>query len=223
MNITQIILGSTAVMLLVAIVLSYSEMKTGEEQHGLKQSATQIMQDSARMQAELDRLRRGVVTSEVALEIPAQMTEGKLSEMEQQNELLRQQLASEEAMRKQAEEVAVDAAVAAEIAALPPEDPSQAKKDKRRARHITIATLMAQVIEVATEGDISVIVIDVKMPDQVHMGTKLAIRRGSEIIGSLAVSNIVEGNVFADPIQSSFVGGNIDVQVGDELILEPLF
>ena len=51
------------------------------------------------------------------------------------------------------------------------------------------------------------------------MGTELAVRRGTGIIGRLSVSNIADGNVFADPLPGTFPSGNIDVKVGDELII----
>ena len=210
MNITQFLLGSTAVMLLVAIVLSYGEMKSGEKQHGLQQSASELMQDNVRLQAEIDRLRSGLVAPKQEIEVPNAMTDSKLAEIEQQNELLRQQLAAEEEMRKKNEAMA-----------LANMQPVRTAKEERRARHISIATLMAEVIETAQQGEISIILIDVKMPTQVQVNTELAIRRGDEITGRLVVSNISEGNVFADAIQGSFPAGAIDVQVGDELILEP--
>ncbi len=53
------------------------------------------------------------------------------------------------------------------------------------------------------------------------MNTQLAIRRGNGIIGRLVVSNIVDGNVFADPLTGTFPGGTVDVKVGDELIIAP--
>jgi len=216
MNITQILLGSTAALLLVAIVLSYGDMREGEQQHGLHQSASELMEDNARLQAELDRLRSGPVATKAELEVemPNEMTEVKLAEIEQQNELLRQQLASEATMREQAE---------AEAVALTERQSGRLDKEERRARNITIATLMAQVAEVAQEGEISIILIDVKIPDQVQLNTELAIRRGNGIIGRLTVSNISEGNVFADPIPGTFPGGATDVKVGDELIIAPSF
>lgn len=216
MNITQILLGSTAVILLVAIVLSYSDMKDGEAEYGMKQSAAELMQDNARLQEELDRLRSGVVASpaKAVVEVPEEMSSDKLAEIEKQNTLLREQLASEAEKREQAE---------AEAVALTERQSGRINKEERRARMITIATLMAQVKEVAEDQGISIIVLDVMMPEQVQLYTELAIRRGNGIVGRLSVSNIVEGNVFADPIPGTFPGGSIDVKVGDELIIPPAF
>ena len=66
-------------------------------------------------------------------------------------------------------------------------------KEARRARLISQAMLMAQVKEVAKDeksGVVQLVVLDVKVPQSVRMGTELAIRRGTGIIGRLSVSNI---------------------------------
>ena len=65
-------------------------------------------------------------------------------------------------------------------------------------------------------------VIDVKMHEQVRVGTELAIRRGTGIIGRLTVSSEAEGSFFADPLPGTFPGGSIDIETGDELIKPPL-
>ena len=59
MNITQILLGSTAAMLLAALILSYGAMKGGEAEDGRKHSATELLQENVRLQAEVTRLRTG--------------------------------------------------------------------------------------------------------------------------------------------------------------------
>ncbi|HCL97761.1 MAG TPA: hypothetical protein DHW77_08360, partial [Verrucomicrobiales bacterium] len=59
MNITQILLGSTAVMLLVALVLSFTAMKNGEAEDGREHTAVSLMSENARLQAEIERLRAG--------------------------------------------------------------------------------------------------------------------------------------------------------------------
>ncbi len=95
-------------------------------------------------------------------------------------------------------------------------------KEQRRAKRISMATVMAQVGEVAEDQGIFLIVLDVKYKDQVREGREFAIRRGTGIIGRLVVSRIdIDDNYFADPLPGSFPGGSIDVKVGDELIVAP--
>ena len=54
MNITQILLGSTAAMLLVALVLSYTAMKNGEKEDSRVHEAKALTEANARLQAEID-------------------------------------------------------------------------------------------------------------------------------------------------------------------------
>ena len=215
MNITQILLGSTAAMLLAALILSYGAMKGGEAEDGRKHTATELMQENVRLQAEIDRLRQGLPVAGAVVEVepPESMSKSKLQEIEEQNELLRHQLAEAEKKKTQAE---------AETLAITERQSGKLNKEERRARLIAQAMLMAQVKEVAEQEGIYVIVLDVKVPQSVRMNTELAVRRGTGIIGRLTVSNIAEGNVFADPLPGTFPSGQVDVKVGDELIIPPL-
>jgi len=216
MNITQILLGSTAAILLAALILSYSAMKGSEAEDGRRYSAKELMEDNARLQAEIARLRTGQDLSggNPEVEMPERMSTGRLSELEEQNRLLKEQITAEKNKREQAE---------AETLVMTERQSGKLNKERRRAKLISMATLMAQVKEVAEEGGIHVIVLDVKMREQVRVGTELAVRRGTGIIGRLTVSTIDnDGNCFADPLPGTFPGGNIDVKVGDELIVAPL-
>lgn len=215
MNITQILLGSTAALLLAALILSYGAMKGGEAEDGRKHSATELMQENARLQAEITRLRSGqpIPSGIPKVDAPEAMSADKLHEIEEKNKLLQEQLAAEEKKRQQAE---------AETMAMTERQSGRLNKEERRAKLISQAMLMAQVKEVADQDGIYVIVLDVKIPQSVRMGTELAVRRGTGIIGRLSVSNIADGNVFADPLPGTFPSGKIDVKVGDELIIPPL-
>lgn len=214
MNITQILLGSTAALLLAALILSYGAMRGGEAEDGRKHTATELMQENARLQAEITRLRSGqpIAGAVPQVEVPDAMSKEKLSEIEERNKLLQEQFELEKKKREQAE---------AETLAMTERQSGKLNKEARRAKNISMAMLMAQVKEVADEQGIYVIVLDVKMPQSVRMGTELAVRRGTGIIGRLKVSNIADGNVFADPLPGTFPGGSIDVKVGDELIIPP--
>ncbi|MBT8043434.1 MAG: hypothetical protein KJO79_00665 [Verrucomicrobiae bacterium] len=215
MNITQILLGSTAALLLVALILSYGSMKSGEEEDGRKHSATELMQENARLQAEITRLRTGQQLPGTVADVqkPDSMSQEKLREIEERNRLLQEQIAAEKKKREQAE---------AETLAMTERQSGKLNKEERRAKIIAQAMLMAQVKEVAEQDGIYVIVIDVKMRERVQIGTELAIRRGTGIIGRLTVSQVDDGgNYFADPLPGSFPGGSVDVKIGDELIVPP--
>lgn len=215
MNITQILLGSTAALLLAALILSYGAMRGDEANDGRRHSATELMQENARLQAEITRLRTGqpVPSATPQVDSPDTMSKEKLKEIEEQNRILQEQFAAEKKKREQAE---------AETRAITERQSGRLNKEERRAKVIAAAMLMAQVKEVAEAEGMRVIVIDVKMREHVRTGTELAVRRGTGIIGRLKVSRIdEEGNYFADPLPGSFPGGSVDVKVGDELIVPP--
>ena len=217
MNITHILLGSTAAMLIAALILSYSAMKGGEAEDGRRTSAKALMEENFRLQAEIARMRTNQAYggSQQAAIPPANMSVEKLGELEEQNRLLQQQVLAEKKKREQAE---------AETEVMTEREAGKQNKEQRRAKLISAATLMAQVSEVAQDQGIYVIVLDVKVPNQVREGTELAIRRGTGIIGRLVVSRIdIDDNFFADPLPGSFPGGKIDVKIGDELIVPPVW
>jgi len=215
MNITQILLGAIAAILLALLGFSYTSMRHGEATDSRKDRAIALLQEEASYKAELKRLRSGqpITPSTAPIEIPTSPTEEKLKEMEIANKLLREQVLRSEKKVEQAEE---------ETLAMNGVQAEKYEKAARRARLISQAMLMAQVKEVAQQDNIFVIVLDVKMPQAVRLDTELAIRRGTGIIGRVIVSNIDAGAVFADPLPGTFPGGSIDVKVGDELIIPPL-
>ena len=217
MNITHILLGSTAAMLIAALILSYSAMKGGEAEDGRRTSAKVLMEENFRLQAEIARMRTSQAYggSPLAASAPQNMSVEKLGELEEQNRLLQEQIVAEKKKREQAE---------AETEVMAEREAGKQNKEQRRAKLISIATLMAQVSEVAQDQGIYVIVLDVKLANQVREGTELAIRRGTGIIGRLVVSRIdIDENFFADPLPGSFPGGKIDVKIGDELIVPPVW
>lgn len=217
MNITHILLGSTAAMLIAALILSYSAMKGGEAEDGRRTSAKALMEENFRLQAEIARMRTNQAYggSQQAAIPPANMSVEKLGELEEQNRLLQQQVLAEKKKREQAE---------AETEVMTEREAGKQNKEQRRGKLISVATLMAQVSEVAQDQGIYVIVLDVKVPNQVREGTELAIRRGTGIIGRLVVSRIdIDDNFFADPLPGSFPSGEIDVNIGDELIVPPIW
>ncbi len=215
MNITHILLGSTAAILIAALILSYSSMRNGEQEGFRITNAKVLMDENARLQAEISRLQAGQVNERPTppLTPPQNMTSQRLAQLEEQRRLLKDQLDAEIKKRKLAEE---------EAQVMTEREAGKLNKEQRRAKRISMATVMAQVGEVAEDQGIFLIVLDVKYKDQVREGREFAIRRGTGIIGRLVVSRIdIDDNYFADPLPGSFPGGSIDVKVGDELIVAP--
>lgn len=219
MNITQILLGTTAALLLAALVFSYTSMQDGVQQNKLSLSAKELMEENKRLEAELIRMRTGRAPAVAAqpIEAPKNVDNERMRALEEQNKLLKEKMADEEKRRKQAEE---------ETLAMNERHAEKYDKESRRARLIEQAMIMAQIKEVAREkedGPIQLIVLEARSEQGVRVGTELAIRRGTGIVGRVQVSNIdISGNIFADPLPGTFPGGDMDLKVGDELIVPPL-
>ncbi|MBK1831977.1 hypothetical protein JIN77_14670 [Verrucomicrobiaceae bacterium R5-34] len=212
MNITQILLGSTAAMLLAALILSYSAMRDGEVEDGYRQTAKELMDENSRLQAELERLRGAAPTAApTPAEKPDSMTAAELDALKKENKRLQEEKIAAEEKRKQAE---------AETLAMNERSVGQRDKEARRARLIANAMVMAQVTEVPEDnGVIPFVVINVKHTN-VRVGTRLAIRRNTGIVGEVIVTRIDDEAQIADPLPNPV--GKIDIKVGDELIVAPL-
>lgn len=209
MNITQILLGSTAAMLVAALILSYSAMKDGEGEDGRRQTAKELIDENARLQAELDRMRGGQpMAAPQPAEKPDSMSATKLRELEEQNRKLLADKEAAEKKQKQAE---------AETLAMNERASGQHDKQARRAKLIAQAMLMAQVKEVAkVDGKIQFVVLDVKQSN-VRMGSRLAIRRNTGIVGEVEITRMDAEATVADPLPNAV--GKIDIKQGDELII----
>ena len=209
MNITQILLGSTAAMLLVALVLSYTDMKDGEKEDGRRVSAKELIEENARLQAELERYKTGrPVAAPQPVELPDTMSTAKLKELEDQKKQLKNELDAALKKQKQAED---------EASALAERASGKHNKTARRAKLISQAMIMAQVKEVAlVDGQIQFVILDVKQPN-VRVGSRLAIRRNTGIVGEVVVSSMDAEATIADPLPNP--AGEIDVKKGDELIV----
>ena len=212
MNITQILLGATAALLLVALTLSFSSMKDGEKEDGRRLTAKELIDENARLQAELDRYRGAApAPTPQPAEVPDSMSETKLRELERQNQELLAAKAAAEEKQQQAE---------AETLAMNERAAGRHDKAARRAKLIGQAMLMAQVKEVVIlDGQIQFAVLDVKQSN-VRVGSRLAIRRNTGIVGEVVVSSMEVDSTVADPLPNAV--GEIDIKKGDELIVPPL-
>jgi len=99
-------------------------------------------------------------------------------------------------------------------------DPNDERRLQRRVKLITSALIMAQVEQFhPSDGFATIHVINY---ENVQSGVTLAIRRNTGIIGQLTVSTVEGEKAIADVLAYSFIGGEVDVQPGDELIIPPL-
>ncbi len=91
---------------------------------------------------------------------------------------------------------------------------------KDRQWIIKHAPLLATVREYNSSNQI--LAINLMPNSNVAAGQILGIRKRNGILGRIKVARVEnEQLAFADPVPGSFFGGNIDINVGDELILVP--
>jgi len=224
----KILLGATVALLLAAVVLSWQKMRednrnvSPEEIARVEAQISQLQLEQERLKAErqLREIRTG--TTAITTGAGAPPATGHVADLENKLAETQAKLAEAEATADKAER---DADVAQDEAGLIAQrDLESRDKELRRARQISQALLIATVTEYVEDENIgSFAVIDIKLPDNVQSGIVLDIRRNTGILGKLKVGDISGREAIANPIPESFLGGSIEVQPGDELIIPPPF
>ena len=90
-----------------------------------------------------------------------------------------------------------------------------------RANLVVTALTMARISEYNSEAQMAE--IQIEHIGNVNTGDVLGIRRNSGIIGRVTVGTIDRDRGVVDPIPGSFMNGDINIQIGDELILPPQY
>ena len=220
MDTMKLLLGATVALLLGALAVSWQGMNTGvkntspDEIARLKSQVDELRaeQDKLVLERQMQTLRNAPTSiptpASNAAEIDAmkaQVEVGKAAIQKLEEERIKRDRKLEDS-----EEGLID----------------QRKLEKtdselRRARMISEALLMGRVkeyVEDAQYGGFAT--FDIVMPEQVQVGTVLAIRRKTGILGQVKVSDISPDGAIANPLPGY---GPIKPQVGDELILPPQY
>lgn len=219
MDTMKLLLGATIALLLGALAVSWQGMDNGvksapaAELAHLKKQINEIRAEQDKL--ELERQMRLLQTS-----APSAPTTSAAQDL----------AAIRATMEAQAAEKAADKAAKAERDALV-DDAEDVLKDRmdlekddselRRARMISEALLMGQVKEYVEDPQYGgFVTFDILMPEQVQVGTILAIRRKTGILGLLKVSQIEFDGAVANPLPGF---GPVSPEIGDELILPPQY
>jgi len=212
-----ILLGATFALLLAAVVLSFQGMNEGVK------NAPQ--DELSRLRSQVDQLR---------VEQERLKLEKELQQLRTMPEPVAP--ASSEVDRMKAELVAKEA----ELAALAEEKETAEKKADtyrdeagligqreleksdnvlRRARLIRDALLIGRISQYVVDPAAgSFVVIEVVLPEHVQVGTVLAIRRNTGILGQVTITDISTEGVIGNPMPGF---GPVEPQEGDELIIPP--
>lgn len=228
MNMMSVLLGATGLLLVAALILSVGSMNSGtdpKELAALRAEAERL--NSAERELALYR-QNGLPTTPVAPSTPIIPANPATPSVEEANRAAEDaaRIAALEAeladVADDAEEVAKKAEIYREEAGLIAQrDLEKTDKEGRRARIIQEALLIATVTQYSADDGFAV--VNVQRHDNAQEGAKLAIRRKAGIIGHVQISSLYpDSQAVADPLPGTFIGGNIDIQAGDELIIPPL-
>lgn len=218
MNMMSVLLGATGLLLVAALILSMRSMSSGSDSKEIAALRAEIEQLNA-AERELTRLRQGEART------PPTPTPTEVADANRIAEDAARIAALEEELAEKARE-AEDAAQKAdmfrdEAGVIAEREAEKTDDDSRRARIIREALLIATVTEYSAEDGFAV--LNIQRHDNAQEGSTLAVRRNSGIIGQVQISSLYpDSQAVADPLPGTFLGGEIDIKPGDELIIPPL-
>ena len=214
------LLGATIALLLGALAISWQNMKQGVRD-APQEEIDRLRKQIAELQREQDNIVLQKKLQEVQSAQPPAMTVASQEEIEAIKAELQ---ASREALAKiESEQTKSDRdKTVAEGEELILEQRKLESKDSelRRARMISDALLMGKVREYVKNDEVEFVIFEVLMPEQVQVGTILAVRRNTGILTQLEVSDITAEGAIANILPGY---GAARPQAGDELIIPPPF
>ena len=214
MDTMKILLGATIALLLGALAVSWQGMKVGVR--------NTPHEELARLQKQMDELRaeqQKVQAEKLAVQQakePVVAASEELDAMKQEIERKRVELEELELQKNRDLKVAQDEEGLLEQRKLESTD-----SELRRARRISEALLIGKVEEYVEEPEYGgFVTLQILMPEQVQVGTILAIRKKTGILGQLKVSDVTPEGAIANPLPGF---GPVKPTRGDELILPPQY
>jgi hypothetical protein len=222
MDTMKLLLGATIALLLGALAVSWQGMVTGvrntppDEIARLKKQVAELRQEQDKLQ--LEKQLQQLKSSPAPVPTPTSNA-AEIEAMKTQLEANKAALAQIEAEKASA---ARDAKVTQdEEGLLSQRDLEKGDTELKRARMIGQALLIGRVKEYVDDAQAGgFITVEVLMPEQVQVGTILAIRRKTGILGQLKVSDVTPEGAIANPLPGF---GPVQPKVGDELILPPQY
>jgi outer membrane murein-binding lipoprotein Lpp len=209
MDTMKLLLGATIALLLGALVVSWQNMKEGvsntprDEIARLEKQVRELRAEQDKLQIERMQQQRGDAISSVS----------EMESMKLQIEESRRALEELEAQKLRDKKVAQD-----EEGLLAQRNLEKTDGELRRARMISEALLIGKITNYVEDEYGGFAIFDVTMPEQVQVGTTVAIRRKTGILGHLKVSQVEAGEAVANPLPGF---GQLKPEPGDELILPP--
>jgi len=217
----KLLLGATVAVLLGALCWSFVGMKEGER----NTPADEI----ARLQKQVNELRieqERIQVEKSLQQVRSAQPVAPVASSSADVEAMKAEIAAKDAALKQIEQEKAkaqrDASTYRDEAGFVGQRELEKSNDElRRARMIKDALLVARVKEFAEDPAVgSFATIEILMPETVQVGTIVAIRRNTGILGQLKISDISPEGAIANPLPGF---GQVKPQPGDELILPPQY
>lgn len=212
-----ILLGATAALLLAAVVLSFQGMNEGvknapqDELERLRSQVDQLRVEQERLNLE-KQLQQVRATPEPMAASPSEVDRMK-AELEAKEAEIAALAEEKETAEKKAETYNQEAAY------IGGRELEKSDSTLRRARLIRDALLIGRiqqfVVDPAAGG---FVVIEVVLPEHVQVGTVLAIRRNTGILGKVEITDISADGAIGNPMPGF---GPVEPEAGDELIIPP--
>jgi len=212
MNVMNVIIGSTFALLVAGFFISYSSMNNSELSDPVALEVARLEKREAQLEAALLKGTNGNQSFSNSFNNPSPLQQAASSQV---NTTELERVRDELSILKDERDKIEDRASKVIAGALGTEPAT----NDRRANLIKSALVMAHITEYDNVNKIAGIEID--RVGNVNTGDVLGIRRNSGIIGRLTIGMIERNQGVADPISGSFMGGNIEIKPGDELILPP--
>lgn len=227
MNVVSMVIGLLAIILVAVMSFSFESLDGGNaaEKEKLRRELASLNQRNPVYRPVVRPEPEPVVEVE---EGPDPMAE--VNDLRQELEELKNEQARAEAKRLeeaaeasfQAAKEEINAAAEAEVEKeeiIPEIAPAEEERIKRRARLIASAIVMGTV-EKYYPAD-GFLTLQINNFNNVQEGVTLAIRRNTGIVGQVKISTVESEKAVADVIPHTFLAGEVNVQPGDELIINP--
>ena len=210
MNVMNVIIGSTFALLVAGFFISYSSMNNSEINDPKALEVARLEKREAQLESALLKGTNQGFSNNFTNHSPLQQAANQ-----QVNTTELERVRDELSALKNERDIIEDQASAVIAEALGTKPAS----NDRRANLIKAALVMASITEYDNVNKIAG--VEILRVGNVNTGDVLGIRRNSGIIGRLTIGMIDRNQGVADPLPGSFMGGTIDIQPGDELILPP--
>jgi len=236
MNATNILLGTTSLLLVVAFALSFGNFNKNRDSDSANKEYDKIRAELAAQQAlfdkmQLENLRRSAITSTTPAPAPtpvipepspaetAPLSEDLKSKLEAQIEKLQQEKTELVDDREKAERKADVSEEEARL--LMREQTKAAQRQERDAQRVTNALLMGTVDGFNKEWSFLSFVPTEHANFQ--PGQELGIRRNTGILARITIDRLEGNQYIANVKQNAYAGGVPEIVEGDEVINIPPF